>query len=131
MPVGAFDLIGHDTDACDCLLNTLGTLAERATCRPDAVRRQLLSPTLSLLEPQQCRARLHAALPKLKACLSLLAWQLATDQPHTAIEPRPQEQLALLKEAGTAFSGSCTQNRPRQPPTRRPCTRPGHMKLHN
>lgn len=98
------DLIGHDTDACDCLLNTLGTLAERAHLQAQTQIADFCRQLCNVLEPQQCRARLHAALPKLKACLSLLAWQLELIDPHTGqLNLDPQEQLALLEELEQTF----------------------------
>ncbi|MCS5516071.1 histidine kinase [Pseudomonas qingdaonensis] len=125
------DLIGHDTDACDCLLNTLGTLAERAHLQTQTQIADFCRQLCHVLEPQQCRARLHAALPKLKACLSLLAWQLELIDPHTGqLNLDPRSNWPCWRNWNRP-SGSCTQNRPRRPPHPPPLHRPGRMKLHN
>ena len=107
------DLIGHDADACDCLFLTLGALAKRAQVQAQAQIADFCHQLCHLLEPQQCRMRLHNALPTLQACLSLLAWQLELIDPGTGqLSLDTQEQTTLLLELEHTFS------QPRAEPSR-------------
>ena len=99
------DLIGHDADACDCLFLTLGALATRAQLQAQAQIAEFCHQLCRLLEPQQCRTRLHNALPTLQACLSLLAWQLELIDLRTGqLSLDSHEQTALLGELEHTFS---------------------------
>lgn len=98
------DLIGHDTDACDCLLTTLALLAQRAQAHAQPQIAEFCQQLCHQLEPEQSRHRLHSALPTLQACLSLLAWQLELIDPRTGLLFLDNhEQLGLLSELESTF----------------------------
>ncbi|QHG64076.1 histidine kinase [Pseudomonas putida] len=113
------ELIRNDPDACQCLNNTLQTLARRASslgllevAHYASVLHQLLAPACQ----QQCLD--NAALPTLNACLTLLAWQLELVDLHTGrLALDTCEQVTLLSELATALNqplpqtcASCNDN---------------------
>ncbi|MFJ4112673.1 histidine kinase [Pseudomonas sp. NPDC089758] len=99
------ELIANDPDACHCLINTLDTLARRASglgllevAHYACALQQLLAPACSQLH-------LHnQALPALAECLTLLAWQLELVDTHTGrLALDTSEQTALLAELANAL----------------------------
>jgi chemotaxis protein histidine kinase CheA len=119
------ELIANDPDACQCLNNSLETLARRAStlgllevAHYASVLQQLLAPACQL-------QRLNSeALPTLNACLTLLAWQLELIDVHTGrLALDTCEQVTLLSELAAAL------NQP-LPQTCAPCNDSGSHCVH-
>ncbi|MDD0976833.1 histidine kinase [Pseudomonas fontis] len=92
------ELIGHDADACDCLLKTLASLVSQAKSHSQPQIAGFCEHLRQLLEPTECHDRLQdASLNALQACLVLVEWQLELIDPHTGkLSLDNQEQLELL-----------------------------------
>ncbi|PWB33210.1 histidine kinase [Pseudomonas sp. SDI] len=92
------ELIGHDADACDCLVATLGHLASQARAQEQVQIAEFCEHLRQLLEPPACRERLQReCLNTLHECLKLVAWQLELIDPHTGqLGLDRQEQMQLL-----------------------------------
>lgn len=100
------ELIDNDPDACQCLNETLDTLARRAdalglleVARYTAALQQLLAPV--------CQQQHHLgeqALSTLHACMNLLAWQLElVDATTGRLNLDTAEQSLLLEELANAL----------------------------
>ncbi|MQG96384.1 histidine kinase [Pseudomonas sp. MN1F] len=114
------ELISNDPDACQCLNNTLQSLARRASALGLFEVAHYASLLHQLLAPACKQQRLdNAALPRLNACLTLLAWQLELVDVHTGrLALDTCEQVTLLSELATALHqplpqtcASCDDNR--------------------
>lgn len=92
------ELIGNDPDAIDCMVDTLGSLANRAQAHDQSEIAEFCLQLRLLLEPERYRNRLHGeALTVLSDCLTLLSWQLELIDPQTGILSLDnQEQLELI-----------------------------------
>ncbi|MBC3476777.1 histidine kinase [Pseudomonas sp. Rh2] len=94
------ELIDNDPDACNCLNNTLDTLARRANDL-GLIEVALYAEALQRMLAPACHER-HLkgeALPAVDACLTLLAWQLELVDPRTGrLSLDTCEQTTLLGE---------------------------------
>jgi len=119
-------LIDNDPDACHCLNDTLATLVARARNLGLVEVASYSQQLQHLLETARSTESLPgSALPALKDCLTLLAWQLELIDPHTGrLSLDTEEQLELLDNLATALNptstcASCTS-------TMTPCVHPAH-----
>ncbi|MFK8330119.1 histidine kinase [Pseudomonas sp. BJa5] len=119
-------LIDNDPDACHCLNDTLATLVARARTLGLMEVASYSQQLQHLLETARSTKSLPgSALPALKGCLTLLAWQLELIDPHTGdLGLDTEEQVALLDNLATALNptstcASCTS-------TMTPCVHPAH-----
>ncbi|GGU56547.1 hypothetical protein GCM10009504_11810 [Pseudomonas laurentiana] len=99
------ELIGNDPDAIDCMVDTLGSLANRALTHDQPEIADFCLQLRLLLEPERDRNRLHGeALDVLSDCLTLLSWQLELIDPQTGLLSLDnQEQLELIGNLTTTL----------------------------
>lgn len=99
------DLIDNDPDACLCLNESLETLAQRAHLLGLVEVAHYTFTLQQLLAPACGERHLHGeALPALKACLTLLAWQLELVDPISGrLGLDTEEQQVLLGELAAAL----------------------------
>ncbi|MFG0630809.1 histidine kinase [Pseudomonas sp. xss_2] len=119
------ELIDNDPDACHCLDDTLGTLAQRANDLGLQEVAHYANELGQLLAPACQHPQLEAqALPAVGACLTLLAWQLELVDARTGrLNLDTCEQTQLLGELASALGQPFTQ-------TCAPCQANDHLCNH-
>ena len=105
-------LIDNDPDACHCLNNSLGTLAQRAEALGLYEVAHYAAGLQRLLAPCCAQRRLHGeALVAVDACLNLLAWQLELlDSDTGRLNLDNSEQDQLLDQLAGTLACSATQS---------------------
>ncbi len=120
-------LIANDTDALDCLLESLSRLAEMARQAEVDCTARLCRDTGRLIAPACAEDSLRDETRALLGeCLTLLAWQLELIDPNTGLLPLDQdEQRELLDKVAASIQSSLL---PAEPAQHRPHCEPIDLK---